>query len=486
MAYRIESADFFVRETKPARFPSALGKAARADAPPQHVTSPMCHLRLKLRTEDGKEGWGCSADRLSVRWLDKRPGRDTGQKRRELAELLNYAREQYLASPDFETPFDKWLLHHSQILIAGRKANQEDLTSTFVSSLFERAVVDAVCRLAELPVFVLLKRDQLGIELSRIHPELGDTQAADSLPDLPTTEINIRHTVGLFDPLTEEDWPNDNRIDDGLPETLTEYIEQQGIRYFKVKISGDAESDMRRLTRLWEILPHTKQPEITLDANEAFEDLEQFANFVKRLEREQLGLFQHIAFIEQPLPRRLALAKRAEKWIRQVTEMKPIVIDESDGTLDSCKRAMQIGYSGTSHKNCKGFFKSIANRALLNQTAMDEQKLVIMSGEDLQNLPIVPLHQDFVSVGMLGINHCERNGHHYNFGLSMLPDSEKAEVARDHPELYEQKGDEWFLKIREGKVSCESLHCPGFGVNQEPDWSSMQSLAQWLEMRHPA
>lgn len=484
MTYEIKNIRFYVRETKPARFPSALGKAARSNQPPQHVTSPLCHVRLTLRDDQGNETFGCAADRLSVRWLDKRPGRTTGLKRRELAALIRYASELYLKSPRFETPFEKWRELHPAIIRAGRDRKQELLTSSFASALLERAVLDGVCRLAGKALFEMLRDDELGFRPAELHPVLENLDFGAILPRVPVTKINIRHTVGVFDPLTDEDWPAAKRLNDGLPETLSDYIAKDGIRFFKVKISGDIDADLRRLSRLWEILPFEREPAITLDANEAFEDLEQFATFVKKLESTNLGLFQHILYIEQPLPRRLAMDDSAVKWIWELRKHKPLIIDESDGFVDAYRRALEIGYAGTSHKNCKGVFKSLANLALAAHFSTDRETL--LSAEDLQNLPVVPLQQDFVSVGILGLDHCERNGHHYNYGLSMLSDRDKEKATRRHPDLYVKRGDEWFLRIEDGRVSCASLHGPGFGVQDEPDWDSMEPLDTWLQLRHPA
>jgi len=479
--YRIESIDFFVRETKPARFPSALGKQGRG-ATAQRVTSPLCHVRMMLRDASGKVSFGCAADRLSVRWLDKRPGRSKTLKLRELTSLIRQAREFYLAKPGFDSPFAQWLARHKEVVAAGRAARQEDLTSTFASALLERALLDGVSRLAEKPLFEMVRDDRLGIEAEQVHPELKGVNWSEVLPARPLREIFVRHTVGLYDPLSEEDWPASRRLNDGLPETLADCISFYGLRHFKLKISGDAQKDLRRLARIWDLLPHQRQPVITLDANEAFDDLEQFAQFVKRLEKEQLGLFQHVLFIEQPLPRRLSHAPRAERWIRQISRAKPVIIDESDGALTACRQALALGYAGTSHKNCKGVFKSLMNRALLLRRA-EAGKETVHSAEDLQNLPVAPLQQDLAVVGMLGITHCERNGHHYNFGLSMLSEQDKASVARRHTDLYEQRGGEWFLKIRNGVMQCGSLQCPGLGVFDEPDWASMPSMAQWSKQR---
>lgn len=483
MSYQIKKIRFFVRETAPARFASALGKKGQAKTA-KRVTSPLCHVHMTLKDDSGSEVFGCSADRLSVRWLDKREGRTKGRKLRELASLIEYAAEVYLDGRKIETPFEKWRSCHKRIMAEGRRRNQEDLTSTFASALVERAMLDGVCRLAKRPFFVMAKADGLGIDAGAVHPELAGRSVSAALPELPVTTIGIRHTVGIYDPLTDEDWPAEQRLDDGLPETVQDYIRKQGIRYFKVKISGDAESDLRRLARLWEILPLERAPAVTLDANEAFEDLEQFARFVARLEKEQLGLFQHILFIEQPLPRRLALHDKAERWIRRIGKSKPVIIDESDETVGALRRAHKLGYSGTSHKNCKGVFKSLLNRMLVAYFA-EEGDLTLMSGEDLQNLPIVPLQQDFVTVGTLGLSHCERNGHHYNFGLSMLSEKDKASAAKHHQDLYERRGDELFLRIRDGAVRCDSLHGVGFGVRDEPDWPSMEPLSHWIKRRYP-
>ncbi|MCA9142040.1 MAG: hypothetical protein H6821_06000 [Planctomycetaceae bacterium] len=484
MKYHIESIQFYVRETKPARFASALGKAALSSQPPEHATSPLCHARVIISDDAGDTSFGCSADRLSVRWLDKRPDRDTGRKRRDLVALIQLARQSYLANPDFDSPFAYWLDRHTAIMQAGRSSDQEDLTSSFASALLERAMLDAVCRLSNKSMFDMLREDRLDFRPGRLHRELASINFANVLPERPVTEINIRHTVGIFDPLTDEDWPAANRLGDGLPETLTDYIQQQGVRYFKVKLSGDVDADLSRLARLWEIMPMDVEPALTLDANEAFPDLSTFADFVRRFEREQLGLFQHVLYIEQPLPRDLAFSQQAARAIPEIAKLKPLIIDESDGTLTSYHRALQVGYTGTSHKNCKGFFKSLANLALVAHF-FDDDRLTVLSAEDLQNLPVVPLQQDFASVGILGLDHCERNGHHYNFGLSMLSELDKRNATRRHPDLYEKLGDEWFLRIRQGRVACASLHGVGFGVVDEPDWKSMQDLGHWINERHP-
>lgn len=485
MNYHVQSIELYVRETKPARAVFALGKDGDAGKSKPRLVSPLAHVRMIVKDEQGNETFGCAGDRLSVRWLDKRKGRSHDRKRRELVALIESATEIWLKHREFKSPFNQWQKCHTAIMRTGRMAKQEDLTSSFASALFERAMLDAVCRLAKKPLFEMVKSDRLGFQPATFHPDLGKLNFTRALPAKPLTKIAIRHTVGLLDPLTAKDVPDKKRINDGLPESLAEYIKTDGIRHFKVKISGDPKRDLARIESVWNVVQTAKEPVITLDANESYGDLRSFADFVTKLEKDHVGAFQHIIYIEQPLPRAMKIGTTERKLLQRIASKKKLIIDEADGTLQSFATALRNGYAGTSHKNCKGFFKSLSNHALVAHHRQKGRDL-FLSAEDLQNLPIVPLHQDFVTVGLLGLEHAERNGHHYNFGLSMLSEKDKAGIAKHHTDLYERRKEEWFLKIRDGQVQTDSLQCPGFGVRFEPHWKSMTAMRKWVRLRHGA
>lgn len=140
-------------------------------------------------------------------------------------------------------------------------------------------------------------------------------------------------------------------------------------------------------------------------------------------------------------------------------EAPPVIIDESDAEVASLPRALELGYVGTSHKNCKGIIKSFANRALLSQSGG------VMSAEDLANLGPVALSQDLAMVALLGIDHVERNGHHYFAGMSMYPREVQEAVLASHPDLY-GRSDQGFpaLKIERECISMESINAAPFGV----------------------
>ncbi len=492
MSYRLESIEIFVRALPPGRMRFVLGKAGRDSSqsakpkprPPAQKRRPGGFLVTRAIVVDGqgRRAVGMSGDRPSYGWLDKRPQYSGSEKPARLLALVKAAREVYLAAPAFASPFAIWRSCNREIQRLGREADHEPLSASFASALFERAIVDAVCRLHDATLFEAVKNDLLGVDPGEVFPQLKDIRIASLLPKKPRTRIFVRHTVGGADPLTEADWPKEERVDDGEPETLEEYISRDGVRFFKVKVSGDPEGDFDRLQRIWQVVMHAEDPVVTLDGNESYDDLDSFSRLVELLEEKAPGLFQHMLFIEQPMPRALTHDPATTKKIHKIAGKKDLVIDEADGELDAFPNAFAIGYSGVSHKNCKGFFKSLLNLAWCHHFEDTTDRNAFMSGEDLSNMPLVPLHQDYAALGLLDIDHCERNGHHYTYGMPFLTAQEKRLTREHHPDLYTERRGEMFLNIQDGAVDCASLQTTGFGVAFEPEWEHLIPFEEWEEM----
>jgi hypothetical protein len=77
----------------------------------------------------------------------------------------------------------------------------------------------------------------------------------------------------------------------------------------------------------------------------------------------------------------------------------------------------------------------------------------------------------------------ERNGHHYVDGMRGRPQAEQRAFAQAHPDLYEQvkAPDGEFitrLRIERGSLALGSLQGPGFASAAEPDFGTLQPLAQ--------
>jgi hypothetical protein len=285
----------------------------------------------------------------------------------------------------------------------------------------------------------------------------------------------------LSDPIRNSEISDDEKLHDGLPQSLDEVIRFYGVRYLKIKVCNQLEHDIVRLESiaalLHETLPHGDYI-CTLDGNEQYESFEQVVPLVEALkERHSLrNLAASIEFIEQPLARAYALDAARCGELKRVTQHFLVIIDEADDAIDSFLRALRLGYSGTSHKNCKNTFKSVANLARV-QIEKSAGHRAILSAEDLTNIGIVALQQDLVALSSLGITHAERNGHHYFRGLSHLSRDNQRATIEALPQLYTNDGDLVRLQITNGQIDVADLHKePGLGVPVWPDLEMCHSL----------
>ncbi|MEM7233293.1 MAG: mandelate racemase, partial [Planctomycetota bacterium] len=304
------------------------------------------------------------------------------------------------------------------------------------------------------------------------------------LPNSPLDTIGCRHTVGLADPIRSNEVPTGERLHDGLPQALDECIQFYGLRYFKVKVCGDHDQDLDRLGRMADLF-NERCPNgfsISLDGNEQYRDLTLLNSLLEALRSRENGerFVENVLYIEQPLGRDLALDASAASGIAALSELRPVIIDESDDLPDSFERATKLGYRGTSHKNCKGIFKSLRNLSLakkLNTETGGEN--YFLSAEDLANTAVLPLQQDLSTVAALGIPHAERNGHHYFRCLDHLPRDEAEETAAKHESLYTRRGDSIGLDVTNGLIDVSSLRCAGYGYASRVDVESRTPLDEW-------
>ena len=108
--------------------------------------------------------------------------------------------------------------------------------------------------------------------------------------------------------------------------------------------------------------------------------------------------------------------------------------------------------------------KGIANACLLAKRR-SEGGPGLLTGEDLCTLGPVALIQDLTMMALFGIDHVERNGHHYYRGLSMLPDAWQEAALSAHPDLYSPHPDGFAcLRILDGRLQLGSINDAPFGI----------------------
>ena len=434
---------------------------------------PQAFVRARIEFADGSSEWGAAAEMMAPKWFDKSLALSNEDNFDQLRNVLRLARESYLSDTTPATAFGHFARHHDPHMQASLSRGYNPLLASYGPALVDRAVLDALCRAQRVSFYSAMTLNMPGIGPGR--PEFDALDIDRFLAGLaPAAEIDARHTVGLLDAVTADDLTH--RVGDGLPETLEEVIRTYGHRYFKLKVSGQVDADIARLEAIASVLDRAARPYFaSLDGNEQYEDAQGVAQLVAGIRaRPALArLWDSVLFIEQPIARKLAL----DADLRGADLGKPVIIDESDGELNSFVAARDRGYAGVSSKTCKGLYKSILNAARCAAwNAQAGQARYFMSAEDLTTQAGLSVQQDLALVNLLGITHVERNGHHYVNGMAAQPEHEQDAFLRAHPDVYERSHGAVRLKIRDGRIALASLGCEGFASAAMPDFGAMLSF----------
>jgi hypothetical protein len=431
-------------------------------------------VRARVAMPDGREVEGVAAECLAAKWFDKDPGLSDAQNLDHLRQAIDVAVALYRAA-GARTPFGLFAGTYRAQLARGAALGQNPLVASYGPALLDRAILDAVGRALGLSFAAMVRANVPGMAIGELTPDLAGFDLAGFLARLaPGETIDIRHTVGLVDPIVAADRRPGERVDDGLPETLEEVVRRHRGRYYKLKVGGDLAADLDRLARIAAVLDREAGDyRVTLDGNEQYADVEGIIALWRRMaETPALArLCAATLFVEQPIKRAVALARPVDALAR----LRPAIIDESDGELDSFPRALALGYAGVSSKACKGFYKSLLNAArVAKRNAEAGAPRCFMSAEDLTTLAGASVQQDLALVSLIGLTHVERNGHHFVDGMGFAPAAEQRGFAAAHPPLYDLSSGTARLRIERGRLALGSLACPGFAVGAGMDFAAMR------------
>jgi hypothetical protein len=431
---------------------------------------PHLLLRAEVRV-DGETVTGIAAGNLAPKWFAKDPDQTAAEDVAALEDSIEHARG---AATDVagETAFDYWRALHERQREWG--ADRHPALVWNVGVTFpERAVIDAVCRARGTTFGAAVRDGTLGVDPGAIYDDLAGVDPAEHLPEDPARAVAVRHTVGFDDPLAAADG---ERPDDGLPWTLAEIIEADGVEYFKVKLCGDPEADAERLRRVAAVVEkRVDEPRFTVDANESYESVADLRATWTTVEREDAldAVEAGLLFVEQPFPREWALSETVGEALAD-WDGPPLVIDESDARPRDAGRALARGYAGTSYKACKGVFKGLVNACLVGERGG------LLSAEDLTTVGPVDRCQDLAVVATLGVDHVERNGHHFLRGLAAFPEETREDALAAHPDLYrDHEGGFPALEIRDGVVSLNSVVEALFGTTVRSGGEGWTPLREW-------
>lgn len=232
------------------------------------------------------------------------------------------------------------------------------LATLVVASAFDAALHDAYGKLWGKNCYRTYGPDYMNHDLGHY---LGSEFAGESLIQYVSVEAKpempLYHLVGALDPLTDADIRE--RIHDGMPETLIEWIERDGLTHLKIKLNGDDLGwDVNRVVAIDRVTAEVQAKRgvphwvYSLDFNERCQNVEYLIEFLKQLKNLTPAGYDRVQYVEQPTAR--DLKANPHNKMHEAAQLRPVVIDESLLDLETLQLAREMGYTGVAFKACKG------------------------------------------------------------------------------------------------------------------------------------
>jgi L-alanine-DL-glutamate epimerase-like enolase superfamily enzyme len=255
------------------------------------------------------------------------------------------------------------------------------LCTLVTASAFDAALHDAYGKVNGLSSFHTLGPDFLNYDLAHyLGAEYRGAYPERYISRRPKRQMPLCHLISAIDPIEQSD--NTNPLNDGLPETISEWIDYNGLVEFKIKLLGESlEWDVERVIHINTVVSQTqhrrgaRQWHYVLDFNEKCPNVEYFATFLRELKERMPGGFERIRYVEQPTSR--DLRTHTENRMHAVGKRCPVVIDESLIDIESLLLAKEMGWNGAVVKSPKG----LSHMILVSCVA--RHKNMLLAGGDM-------------------------------------------------------------------------------------------------------
>ncbi|NWF86099.1 MAG: hypothetical protein HXY18_19995, partial [Bryobacteraceae bacterium] len=285
------------------------------------------------------------------------------------------------------------------------------LAALVVGSPFDAAVHDAYGKIHGVSTYHTYKREYLAEGLERY---LGAEFKGDHLERYvlkePKPRMPLYHLVGAVDPIVDSDIVK--RINDGLPETLPEWINYNGLTHIKIKLNGDdLDWDTNRVLTVDRVSAETmakrgtKQWFYSLDFNEKCPNVQYLLEMLRRVKQKTPAGFERIQYVEQPTARDLKANR--QNVMHEASKLRPVVIDESLTDLENLMLAREMGYTGAALKACKG-----QAQALLMAAAAQRYRMFLCV-QDLTCPGASLIHSAGLAAHVPGVAAIEANSRQY-------------------------------------------------------------------------
>ena len=206
----------------------------------------LLNVRCRVSSRAGKSAWGFGSMPLGNVWAfptKQMPYETTLAAMKAVVERIAGVMGQ---CQEFGHPIDVTHLLEPEFHKAAGQVGQQLQLSEPVPPLatlvradpFDAALHDAFGKVHGLNVYHTYGRDFLPHDLDHyLGPAYRGLHLADFIDREPRPTMPLYHLVGALDPLEEGDVVR--RLNDGLPETLPEWIAADGLTHLKIKLNGD-------------------------------------------------------------------------------------------------------------------------------------------------------------------------------------------------------------------------------------------------------
>jgi L-alanine-DL-glutamate epimerase-like enolase superfamily enzyme len=324
----------------------------------------LLNVDCRVRTGDGREAWGFGSMTLGNAWAFPAASHDDGlQAMKALADAL---RPVTAACDDRGHPIDLFRVLEPEYLRTAENVSRKlnlpvaipKLCTLVVASAFDAAIHDAYGKAFGVSVYEAYGPKFMAHDLSHdLGAEFRGEYLDRYVPAAPRPSTLVFHSVGASDPLEAADVRA--RIDDGLPNTLEEWIPRDGLVGFKMKLNGgNLPADFERVVRIDRVVSRAQAArgvrdwKYLLDFNEGCPNVAYLLEFLRKVREATPTGFDRILYIEQPTAR--DLQKDRANVMHEAAKLRPVVIDESLTDLETLLLAREMGYTGVALKACKG------------------------------------------------------------------------------------------------------------------------------------
>jgi L-alanine-DL-glutamate epimerase-like enolase superfamily enzyme len=325
----------------------------------------VLNVNCVVRTVNGRTGKGFGSMPLSNAWAfpsHTMPYEKTLGAMKALAERV--AR---ITAGCKETghPIDLNVLLEPEYMKAAAEVSQQlkldqpipKLCMLVTSSAFDAAVNDAFGKIHGVSCYHTYGPEFMSHDLAHyLTPEFKGEYPSQYVTREPKARMPLYHLVGAVDAIFDSDVKK--RVNDGLPETLPEWIKFNGLTHMKIKLNGDDLGwDIDRVLSVDRAATETQKERgvtkwfYSLDFNEKCPNVEYLIDFLRRLKEKSPQGFEKIQYVEQPTAR--DLKSHRENVMHAAAKLKPVVIDESLVDFENLMLAREMGYTGAALKACK-------------------------------------------------------------------------------------------------------------------------------------